>query len=121
MKVDLKAIREKASTFLAGFSTGQKAVSVVAILALVIGGFMMVSWSSKPDYVPLYSNLSSQDASAITSKLTANKTPYKLADNGQTIMVPGQKVYQLRLDMSSAGLPSGSAAGYSLLDKQGIT
>jgi flagellar M-ring protein FliF len=36
-------------------------------------------------------------------------------------MVPKSKVYDTRLKISSAGLPSSSQTGYSLLDKEGVT
>jgi flagellar M-ring protein FliF len=48
-------------------------------------------------------------------------TQYELAEGGTTVLVPQQDVYQLRLDLSAAGLPEDGEAGYELLDEQGIT
>ena len=45
----------------------------------------------------------------------------ELAEGGTTVLVPQADVYQLRLDLSAAGLPEGGEAGYELLDQQGIT
>lgn len=103
------------------FSPGQKAATICTVLVLAVGGFLFSSWAGQPSYAPLYSNLSGTDASAIVDKLNAGGTPYKLADGGQTIMVPQDKVYDLRLSMSGAGLPAGKDTGYALLDKQGVT
>jgi flagellar M-ring protein FliF len=103
------------------FSPGQKAATICTVLALAVGGFFFSSWAAKPALAPLYSNLSGPDASAIVDKLNAGGTPYQLADGGQTIMVPQDKVYDLRLSMSGAGLPAGKDTGYALLDKQGVT
>jgi flagellar M-ring protein FliF len=103
------------------FSPGQKAVTVLATIALLIGGFLFMSWKSKPTYAPLYSNLAAQDASAIVDKLNAQKVPYQLAAGGTEILVPKDKVYATRLTMSSAGLPGSGQSGYSLLDKEGVT
>ena len=47
------------------FTPGQKAVTVAAVLALLIGGYFFATWASKPSYSALFSNLSSKDASAI--------------------------------------------------------
>ena len=80
-----------------------------------------MSWAGKPSYVPLFSNLSSSDAAAITQKLAANKVPYELAEDGQQVLVPQGDVYQQRLDMAAAGLPSSGDQGYSLLDSSGVT
>ena len=81
-------LRNRANGLLSGFSSGQRVVVVVAALALLIGGVFFAQWASKPTMVPLYSNLSSDDASAITGKLQSSGTEYSLADGGQTILVP---------------------------------
>src|SRR4051812_6036893 len=119
--VNVDQIRRKATQAMSGFSTGQKVITGLAVVALIFGGMMFSSWASKPTYVPLFSNLQPSDASAITSKLTSSKVPFKLSDGGGTILVPQNQVYQQRLDLSASGLPTGGNQGYSLLDKQGIT
>jgi flagellar M-ring protein FliF len=103
------------------FTPGQKVVTVAAVLALGIGGYVFSNWASTPSYAPLFTNLAPADASAIIDKLNSNKTPYQLSANGTEILVPSNSVYQLRLAMSSSGLPSSGSTGYSLLDKEGIT
>ena len=117
----LLRLRDRSKEIVAGFSSGQKTVVVVAVLAAVVGGYLFMSWASKPSYVPLFSNLSSSDAAAITQKLAANKVPYQLSEGGQQVLVPEGDVYQQRLDMAAAGLPSSGAQGYSLLDSSGVT
>jgi flagellar M-ring protein FliF len=103
------------------FTSGQKAVTIIGVAALGLAGFFFYSWASKPSYAPLFSNLSGTDASAIVDELSGSGTPYELTDGGSTIMVPQDKVYDLRIQMSGAGLPAEAETGYSLLDKQGIT
>jgi flagellar M-ring protein FliF len=105
-----------------GFTIGQKAVTIVAVLVLAVGGYFFSTWASQPSYAPLFSNLASADASAIVDKLDAAGVKYQLSDGGATILVPKDKVYALRLTMSGAGLPAGDeTSGYPLLDKQGMT
>lgn len=116
----LAALQRYWRAFLA-FTPGQKAVTVAAALAVLVGGYVFSSWASKPSYAPLFTNLSPTDASGIIDKLNSNKTPYQLAANGTEILVPNKDVYATRLAMSSAGLPSSSTSSYSLLDKEGIT
>lgn len=109
------------STFMS-FTMGQRLVAVVGTAALLLAAFMVFRWVSTPNYAPLYSNLASEDASAIIDELDAAGTPYELADGGSTIMVPRDVVYTTRIDMSGQGLPAqGSADGYSLLDGQDIS
>ncbi|HTW09115.1 MAG TPA: flagellar basal-body MS-ring/collar protein FliF [Acidimicrobiales bacterium] len=114
-------LKERAREIMEGFSSGQKAVLGVAVLAVLVGGYLFMSWAGKPSYVPLFSNLSSSDAAAITQKLSANKVPYELAEGGEQVLVPETDVNQQRLDMAAAGLPSTGSQGYSLLDTAGVT
>ncbi|MGY1601087.1 flagellar basal-body MS-ring/collar protein FliF [Geodermatophilus sp. SYSU D00815] len=113
----LARIRSVLSTI----SLGQKVVIGLLALGLVLGGFFFYSWITKPTLSPLFSNLSSADASAIVDELNAQGVAYELADGGGTIMVANEQVYDLRLAMSGLGLPAGQDTGYALLDEQGIT
>lgn len=103
------------------FSPGQKAVTIVAVIGLIIGGILFAAWKSTPTYAPLFSNLSATDAAAVVDKLSSSGVPYQIAGDGTQILVPQDKVYATRLAMSSAGLPASDSTGYSLLDKEGIT
>jgi flagellar M-ring protein FliF len=103
------------------FTSGQKAVTVAAVIALLVGGFFFATWAAKPTYSTLFNNLSTKDASAIVDTLDKSGTKYELANDGQTILVPQDQVNSLRLSLSGQGLPGDAATGYALLDKQGIT
>lgn len=121
MPAQLQGLVASLRRLLSGFTTGQKAMTGIAVLAVVVGAFMFMSWAAKPSYAPLFTNLEAADAAAVTEQLTARGTAYELADGGRTVMVPRSELYQLRLDLSAAGLPSGGTQGYALLDEQGIT
>ncbi|MGZ4775528.1 MAG: flagellar basal-body MS-ring/collar protein FliF [Oryzihumus sp.] len=120
---DPKALMARARNLFSGFTTGQKAMTAIAVVAAVVGGTFFVSWVSQPTYAPLFTSLSSTDAAAITAKLTEAKEPYQLADGGTTVLVPQADVYQQRINLSGQGLPAGggNGDGYSLLDKQSLT
>ncbi|WP_433792333.1 flagellar basal-body MS-ring/collar protein FliF [Actinoplanes sp. CA-252034] len=113
-------VRRITDTF-KSFTPGQKAVTVFAVLALAVGGYFFATWAAKPSYQILFNNLATKDASAIVESLEKSGTPYELANDGQTIMVPRDQVNQLRLQLSGEGLPNDEGTGYSLLDQQGIT
>jgi len=103
------------------FSAGQKAATVAAVLAIVIGGLVFATHKPSADYAPLYTNLSATDASAVIDKLNSAGTPYKLTNAGSEIQVPKADVYSSRITLASDGLPANSQSGYSLLDKEGVT
>jgi flagellar M-ring protein FliF len=105
-----------------GTLTGaQKAVGAIALLAVLLGGMAFVRWVSAPTMAPMFTNLAAADASAIVEQLDSQSAKYELADGGQTVLVPREDVYRLRLAMSSAGLPTSGDTGYALLDQQGVT
>ncbi|MCY1144787.1 flagellar basal-body MS-ring/collar protein FliF [Actinoplanes sp. Pm04-4] len=113
-------VRRVTDTF-RSFTPGQKAVTIAAVVALVIGAYFFATWASKPSYSILFNNLSSKDASAIVESLKKSGTSYELANDGQTVLVPQDQVNELRLSLSSEGLPGDAGTGYALLDQQGIT
>jgi flagellar M-ring protein FliF len=121
MALDVTTARRRAATVWSGFTSGQKTTLALAIAAVVVGGYFFTKWAAQPTWTPLYGNLSATDAGSVTQELTSKGVSYKLADGGATVLVPQASVYQLRLDMSGKGLPTGGSQGYALLDKQGIT
>jgi flagellar M-ring protein FliF len=86
----------------------------VAALAAVIAALAM--WSKSGDYRVLYANLSDKDGGAILTQLSQMNVPYRHADGGNAILVPSDKVHDVRLKLAQAGLPKGSTTGFELLD-----
>ncbi|MGJ7441885.1 flagellar basal-body MS-ring/collar protein FliF [Aquipuribacter sp. MA13-6] len=99
----------------------QKTIGVVVAVALLVGAVVFVQWQRAPQLGPLFTGLSSADGGAVVEQLQAAGVPYELADGGATVLVPSDRVYDLRLQMSAAGLPGDDTGGYSLLDEQGVT
>jgi len=118
---EMSRARDGMKRFASEFTSGQKAVTIAAAIAVVVGAFAFMSFSGKPNYTPLFTNLQSSDAANITTKLISDKVPYQLSDGGTTILVPASDVDQERLSLATAGLPATSTVGLSLLDKEGIT
>jgi flagellar M-ring protein FliF len=114
--------RQHLHNFVNGFTTGQKAVTLIALVVLIAAIAVFADVSGKASYSPLFTNLSTTDAAAITAKLSSDNVPYQLQDGGTTILVPSSDVDSQRLALAAVDLPtSGSGAGLSLLDKDGIT
>ncbi len=92
---------------------------LAALLALIVA---MTMWSRQADFKVLYTNLSDKDGGAVLAQLQQMNVPYKMGDGG-VIMVPADKVHDVRLKLASAGLPKGSVAGYELMETQrfGVT
>jgi flagellar M-ring protein FliF len=68
-------------------------------------------------YVSAFSDLKSSDAAAIVSELDRLKTPYRLTNDGATILVPSDKVDATRMNIMGGDLPLKGAVGFELFNK----
>ncbi|PKM87219.1 MAG: flagellar M-ring protein FliF, partial [Firmicutes bacterium HGW-Firmicutes-12] len=93
-------IMEQIKKILAGLNGWQKATVLGVVFTAVVGVVALLVLSNTTAYEPLYTNLDPRDASSITAMLKEQKVDYKLADEGQTILVAAKDKYQLRLDMA---------------------
>lgn len=87
----------------------------VLAMALAILGF--VNWQKERDFRPLYTGLAAGDAGAVTARLRERNIEFRLEDGGGAVMVPSNKVAEVRLDLAAAGLPKTGRIGYELFDK----
>ncbi|HWR89642.1 MAG TPA: flagellar basal-body MS-ring/collar protein FliF, partial [Dissulfurispiraceae bacterium] len=92
----------------------------LAVVILLTAGLMtgIFLWSQRVDYQVLYSNLSQDDAGQVVIKLKELKIPYRVERN--VIYVPAARVYELRLELASQGIPQGGGVGFELFDKTQI-
>ncbi|MHB1503193.1 MAG: flagellar basal-body MS-ring/collar protein FliF [Acidimicrobiales bacterium] len=118
---EVDRVKEHLRRFASGFTPGQKAVTVIGVLAVLLGAVFFMNFASRPSYAPLFTGLQPTDAGSITQHLAADKVPYELANGGTTVLVPANQVDQQRLALAQAGLPTSGPVGLSLLDKVGIT
>jgi len=103
------------------FTIAQRTVAIIGVAVLILGVAALSVWVTKPAYTPLFSGLSGEDANSIVEQLRADGVEYQLTDGGATILVPEASVYDERIKSASAGLPTSSTGGYSLLDTMGVT
>jgi flagellar M-ring protein FliF len=88
-----------------------------AVLAV---GLVALLWRSGggTEQQILYTQLSIQDAGAITTKLRDMGVAYMVKGDGTTIMVPAPMVYDLRLRLATEGLPQGGGVGFEVFDQR---
>lgn len=82
------------------------------LIACVIGGATW--WIMHPPYGVLFNSLREADAAEITTTLGQMQVPYRLADEGKTILVPVEQVYDTRMKLVSQGVPKGGSVGFEL-------
>ena len=90
-------------------------LGAAAVIAAMIG---LVLWGQRPEYKVLFSNFSDRDGGAIVTSLQAANVPYQFAEGGNTILVPADKVHEMRLKLAAEGLPRGGNVGFELMENQ---
>lgn len=86
-------------------------VSVLVIFVL------MMFWINRPNYRILYSRLNPGDAARIVEVLKKAKVDYKLTDGGSTVLVPADRVYDLRLEVAGENVIQGEGVGFEIFDE----
>jgi flagellar M-ring protein FliF len=91
------------------------AAGVAAFVAIIAAAAL---WSRQPDYKVLFSNLSDRDGGSVVASLSQMNVPYRFSEVGGVIMIPADKVHDVRLRLASQGLPKGGTVGYELMETQ---
>ena len=104
-------------SFLKGLGAS-RLMAMIAVTAALIGFFAFVIIRvTTPQMTTLFTDLSTEDSSAIMKDLERQAIPYELKNDGASIMVPKDKVTRLRMKLAESGLPKGGGVGYEIFDK----
>lgn len=91
------------------------AVAVIGVISAVVISFMV----SGKDYVPLLTNVPSDQVSVVVSKLNAMNVPFQLREDGKTIAVPRDLLHSTQMNlMSEVGSAKMGNVGLELFEKQ---
>ncbi|MBI5584039.1 MAG: flagellar M-ring protein FliF [Deltaproteobacteria bacterium] len=113
-------IIEQSTQLLQTVSKGRLLALIAILVVATIGFGTLIFWNTRPDFQVLFSNLSSEDAGDIVSKLKEKKIPYELSYGGTAVQVPREQVYDLRLAMATEGLPKGGGVGFEVFDRNNL-
>lgn len=104
---DERAARSRRQAILIG-------AGAVALAALIFLLWLLVL---RTPMVPAFTNLKATDASLIVDELKRQKMPYKLEDNGSTILVSRDQVDAARIGILGGDLPLKGTVGFELFSK----
>ena len=88
-------------------------VGIALILALTIA---LLWWAFTPRQQLLFGSLREADAAEIVASLNEWKIPHEITDNGASITVSADRVYETRMRLVSAGVPKGGHVGFELFN-----
>jgi len=101
---------------LSALDQGQRirlALCIALFVAIAVIGMVM---GRQAEWRILYSNLTDKDGGAVIAQLATMNIPYKYTEGGGSIMVPAERVHDLRLKLASQGLPKGSVSGFEMME-----
>ncbi|MBQ7705719.1 MAG: flagellar M-ring protein FliF, partial [Selenomonadaceae bacterium] len=121
----MEAWKERFQELWNRYDKKQRYIFIGVIVAILLAIFGISFWyGSKPDMVPLYTNLETKDAGDVVSSLQENGIQYQITqgNRGTTVYVPATQVLDVRLGLATQGLPRGNK-GFELFDdsKLGVT
>jgi flagellar M-ring protein FliF len=93
-------------------------MAMIAVTTALVAFFAFVIMRvTTPQMTTLFTDLTSDDSSAIIKDLERQAIPFELRNDGAVIMVPKDKVTRLRMKLAESNLPKGGGVGYEIFDK----
>ncbi|MBT3342346.1 MAG: flagellar M-ring protein FliF [Gemmatimonadetes bacterium] len=86
------------------------------VIAIVFGLFSMGGGDEDWDPAILYADLDYGEAAEITARLAGLDVPHKITEDASAIMVPDDRVRNLRLTLAAEGFPRSGRMGYEIFD-----
>jgi len=98
---------------------GAPRIAAMGAVTIALIGFFafLILRVTTPQMTPLYTDLSYEDSAAIVKELERQGVAFELRNDGNTVMVPQDKVARLRMALAGEGLPKGGGIGYEIFDK----
>src|SRR5688500_6414253 len=115
--MDPQQLLARLRTLTSSFSGGQLAMlalSFVMVVGIVAGSAW---WLNAPSYVLLFSDMDPESAGQIVTRLKTLKVQYQLDEGGRAIRVPAERVDELRLELTSQGMPASGRVGFEIFDR----
>ena len=104
------------NSFLSSMSTSARMGLFTGLGILVALTAALLWWLYTPNEQLLFGNLRESDAAEIVQSLNEWKVPHTITDDGTSINVAGDAVYETRMRLVSAGVPHGGHVGFELFD-----
>ncbi|MEM9864617.1 MAG: flagellar basal-body MS-ring/collar protein FliF [Myxococcota bacterium] len=108
---NLEALKER----VLATSPMMRLIALTCLSLLGVGAWLL-SASSNVAFETLYSGLSDDDRVRIVERLGRQGIPFEIEDGA--VLVPDERVHDVRLMLAGEGLPRGGASGFELFDEQ---
>ena len=90
-----------------------------ATVVFMVAGIIVTMMVSGREYVPLFTNIPSDQVSLVVQKLNEKNVPFKIVDSGKTISVPADLLHSTQMAMmAEVGSAKLGTIGLEVFDKQ---
>ncbi len=121
----IQQTKQQLNEFYQSLSTSQKIKIGVSGLLVIAAIALMVFFTSKPEYTPLYSNLTTSDAGSMTQKLDELKIPWKNTNGNEegktTILVPKEYYDKAKMNLAIEGFPKEGFSYEDMMNTSSLT
>lgn len=101
----IEKIKNQFNEYFQTLNNKQKIKIGLGSFFLILSLSLAIIYITKPEYVPVYTGLSFEEAGAITSKLDEMSIPWKDSNGGTSILVPEDYVNKARMNLAIEGFP----------------
>lgn len=97
-----------------------KKTSIIAVTVISVASLVTIFlMSTGKDFVPLFTNVPSEQMSTIIAKLNEKTIPFQIRDDGKTIAIPKDLLHSTQMTlMAEIGSPKMGSVGLEIFDKQ---
>ncbi|MBN8554430.1 MAG: flagellar M-ring protein FliF [Deltaproteobacteria bacterium] len=99
-----------------GLPAGAKISLFLVVIGMFTAALLLQTHYKYTGYQYLFTNLNITDANAISERLQSMNVQVEM--RGDAILVPGNRVLELRNMMASEGLPRGGGVGFEIFDQK---
>ncbi|TSI11412.1 flagellar basal-body MS-ring/collar protein FliF [Lysinibacillus sp. BW-2-10] len=127
MNERLTKVKTDSTQFWKSRTKGQKGAIIGTLLGVIALAGILTYFSTRTTMVPLFTELSAQEAGEIAEVLGAQGVTYEIAPGGTNILVPEEQVDSLTVSLASQGYPESgeinnsfftSNAGFGMTDNE---
>jgi len=99
-----------------GLPGGAKVSLMLVVVGVITAGILLRTQVQHAGYQYLYTNLSMNDMNSIAERLQGMNVQPEI--RGDSVLVPGNRVLELRNALASEGLPRGGGTGFEIFDEK---
>ena len=88
------------------------------LFGLIVFFWIILGQANQGDMQMLYTDLAPEESNEIAQQLSAQGIPFKIEAGGRTVLVPSDRVNQLRVSLASSGMGGHVTPGWEIFDKE---